>query len=96
MSYGVLYQFKGATEQQYRATSAALDPSDGTLPPGQLYHFAGPSADGWVVCVIYDSKENWEDFRDSVVLPRLQQGVEGGFTTPPEATEFEIAREVHA
>ena len=43
MSYGVIHQFKGGTKEQYEASVATVHPSDGTLPPGQLYHVAGPS-----------------------------------------------------
>jgi hypothetical protein len=29
-------------------------------------------------------------------MPRMQQGIEGGFTAPPEGTGFEIATEIDA
>jgi hypothetical protein len=90
MSYGVIHQFKGGTEQQYQAVVAVVHPSDGTLPAGQLSHVAGPSADGWTIVAVHESKAGWEDFRDSVLMPRMQQGIAGGFTGPPEETTFEI------
>ena len=96
MSYGVIHQFKGGTKQQYEASVATVHPSDGTLPPGQLYHAAGPSPDGWTVVVVYDSKANWENFRDSVLMPSMQRGIKGGFTAPPEEAGFEIVTEVNA
>ncbi len=96
MSYGIIHQFKGATREQYETSVAAIHPSDGTLPTGQLLHFAGPSADGWVVFAVHDSKESWESLRDSILMPRLQQGIEGGFTAPPEETVFEIVTEIGA
>jgi hypothetical protein len=96
MSYGVIHQFKGATKQQYEASVAAVHPSDGTLPPGQIYHAAGPSADGWTIFAVHDSKASWEDFRDSILMPRMQQGIEGGFAGPPEETGFEIVTEINA
>jgi hypothetical protein len=55
MSYGIIHQFKGAAKEQYQASAAAVHPSDGTLPAGQLYHFADPSADGWVVVIVHDA-----------------------------------------
>src|SRR5207342_3260791 len=45
MSYGIVHQFKGATKDQYEASIAAVHPADGSLPPGQMFHAAGPSAD---------------------------------------------------
>jgi hypothetical protein len=83
MSYGIINHFKGGTKQQYDAVVAAAHPSDGTLPAGQIYHVAGPSADGWTVFAVHDSKSSWESFRDSVLVPRMQEGIEGGFTGPP-------------
>jgi hypothetical protein len=96
MSYCIVHQFKGATREQYEVSAAAVHPSDGTLPAGQLHHFAGPSADGWVVVAIHDSKESWESLRDEILMPRLQQGIEGGFTAPPEETVFEIVTQIDA
>ena len=83
MSYGIIHQFKGGTKQQYEASVAAVHPSDGTLPGGQVYHAAGPSADGWTIFAVHDSKASWENFRDSTLMPRIRQGIEGGFTAPP-------------
>jgi hypothetical protein len=96
MSYGVINHFKGGTKQQYEATVAAVHPSDGTLPAGQIYHVAGPSADGWTVVAVHDSEASWHTFRDSILMPRMQQGVEGGFRAPPEEIGFEIVTEIDA
>jgi hypothetical protein len=96
MSYGVIHQFKGGTRQQYEASVAAVHPSDGTLPAGQIYHAAGPSADGWTIFAVHNSRANWEDFRDSILMPRMQQGIKGGFAGPPEETGFEIVTEIDA
>jgi hypothetical protein len=96
MSYGVINQFKGGTEQQYEASRAAVHPSDGTLPAGQIYHAAGPSADGWTIFAVHDSKASWEGFRDSILMPRMQQGIKGGFAGPPDETGFEIVAEIDA
>jgi hypothetical protein len=94
MSYGIVHTFPGATKEQYEASLAAVHPADGSLPDGQLFHVAGPSKDGWTIVAIHDSEASWEKFRDSILLPRLQQGIEGGFATPPEEIEFEVSNEV--
>src|SRR5947209_13631612 len=49
MAYGIVHRFAGGTEDQYRASLAAVHPSDGSLPEGQVFHVAGPSDDGWVI-----------------------------------------------
>ena len=90
MAYGIVHQFAGGTEDQYRASLAAVHPSDGSLPEGQVFHVAGPSDDGWVIVAIHESKESWERFRDGIRLPKLQAGIDGGFPTPPQETEIDL------
>jgi hypothetical protein len=94
MAYGVVHHFKGATKEQYEASLAAVHPADGSLPAGQLYHAAGASQDGWTIMAVHDSQASWETFRDSILMPRMQAGIDGGFTAPPDETVFEIANEV--
>jgi hypothetical protein len=96
MSYAVIHQFPGGTKEQYEASIAAVHPADGTLPAGQLFHAAGPSEQGWTIFAIHDSQATWEEFRDTVLMPRMQAGIEGGFAGPPEETGFEVANEVRS
>ena len=90
MAYGIVHQFAGGTKEQYEASIAAVHPSDGSLPEGQVSHVARPSADGWTIVAIHDSKDSWEKFRDGIVMPRLEAGIDGGFAAPPEETTFEV------
>jgi hypothetical protein len=96
MAYGVVHQFADGTEEQYRASIAAVHPSDGSLPAGQVFHVAGPSADGWTIVAIHDSKESWEQFRDGTLMPRMQAGIDGGFAAPPQETTFEVQNQASA
>ncbi len=96
MAYGVVHKFAGGTKEQYEASIAAIHPAGGALPDGQLYHVAGPSAEGWTIFAVHDSKAGWETFRDTILMPRMQQGIEGGFASPPEESGFEIANEARA
>jgi hypothetical protein len=90
MAYAVIHRFAGATEDQYRASVAAVHPADGNLPEGQIFHMAGPSEDGWMIVAVHDSRESWERFRDGTLVPKMQAGIPGGFTAPPEEMGFEI------
>lgn len=90
MACGVVHFFPGGTKEQYEASIAALHPSRQTLPKGQIFHAAGPSAGGWTILAIHESKASWEKFRDEILLPRLNAGVKGGFSTPPQEQVFEI------
>ncbi len=90
MAFGVVHKFAGGTKEQYEASIAAVHPSDGTLPEGQTFHAAGPSDGGWTIVAIHDSKDSWESFRDGTLMPKMAQGIAGGFTSPPEETTFEV------
>jgi len=90
MAYGIVHFFPGGTKEQYEASLAAVHPSRSSLPKGQVFHAAGPSAGGWSIVAIHESKESWESFRDKILMPKMQAGVPGGFTTPPQEQAFEV------
>jgi hypothetical protein len=92
MAYGVVPHFPGGTQEQYEATTAVVHPGADLLPEGQIFHAAGPSAGGWTIMAVHDSQESWERFRDEVLLPRMQAGIEGGFATPPEETVVDLCK----
>jgi hypothetical protein len=89
MAYGVVHHFAGGTKEQYEASVAVVHPAPDTLPSGQTFHTAGPSDDGWTIVAIHESRDSWERFRDDILMPRLQQGIDGGFPTPPEESTFD-------
>jgi hypothetical protein len=90
MAYGIIHFFPNGTKEQYEASIAAVHPSRKTLPKGQLFHVAGPSAGGWTIVAVHDSKESWEHFRDEILMPQMQKGIEGGFTGSPQETAFDV------
>jgi hypothetical protein len=88
--YGIVHFFRGGTKEEYEASIAAVHPGEGRLPDGQIFHAAGASAGGWSIMAVHESKESWEKFRDGILLPRMQQGIEGGFASPPEETVIDL------
>lgn len=90
MAYGIVHYFPGGTKEQYEASIAAVHPGRDKLPKGQIFHAAGPSAGGWTIVAVHESKTSWEEFRDGILMPRMKQGIKGGFTTPPQETAFEV------
>lgn len=90
MAFAVVHHFPGGTKEQYEAALGAVHPRDGSLPQGQIFHAAGASPGGWTIIAVHDSKASWEKFRDEVLMPRLQAGVEGAFQTPPQETEIDV------
>ena len=89
MTYGVIHHFPGGTKEQYEASVAAVHPGRDALPMGQIFHAAGPSAGGWTVIAVHESKQSWETFRDTILMPKFMQGIPGGFKTPPQETAFD-------
>ena len=49
-----------------------------------------------VIVAIHESQNSWENFRDGILMPRLQAGVEGGFQVPPQETAFEVSNQQSA
>ena len=89
-AFGIVHHFPGGTKQQYEASIAVVHPSRTQLPKGQIYHAAGPSAGGWTIVAIHESKESWESFRDGILMPKIMQGIKGGFSAPPQETAFSV------
>ena len=90
MAYGIIHYFPGGTKEQYEASIAAVHPGPDTLPDGQIFHAAGPSDGGWRIVAVHESQESWETFRDQILMPAMQAGIDGGFAGPPEETTIEV------
>lgn len=90
MAYAIVHYFPGGTKEQYEASLAAVHPGRTSLPKGQIFHAAGPSAGGWTIVAVHDSKESWERFRDEILMPRFRQGIKGGLAAPGQETEFVV------
>jgi hypothetical protein len=88
MSYLLTHFWPGGTEDQYRTTLAAVHPSDG-LPAGQISHAAGPTEGGFLIAVLWDSKESSDRFVSETLMPAMP--VAGGFEGQPEERGAEVA-----
>jgi hypothetical protein len=90
MAFGIVHHFPGGTREQYEASIGRVHPADGSLPPGQLFHFAGATDDGWIVVAVHDSRESWERFRDETLMPGIKELGDRGFGRPPEEMTIEV------
>jgi hypothetical protein len=88
MPYLLTHFWPGGTEEQYRATLGAVHPADG-LPNGQLSHAAGPTEGGYLIAVLWDSKESSDRFLSETLMPSMP--VEGGFEGQPEERGAEVS-----
>jgi len=53
MAYAIIHYFPGGTKDQYEKSIAAVHPSSGGLPTGQIFHTAGPTPGGWTVIAVH-------------------------------------------
>jgi hypothetical protein len=88
MTYLLTHFWPGGTDDQYRASIAAVHPSDG-LPEGQISHAAGPTEGGYLISVLWDSKESSDRFMSGTLMPAMP--VEGGFEGRPEERGAEVS-----
>lgn len=90
MAYAIMHFWPGGTAEQYDISVRALHPSDGSLPPGQTFHSAGAVEGGYHIYAVHETKDSWENFRDTVLYPYAAQNHEGGFTGVPVETDIEV------
>jgi hypothetical protein len=68
MAYGIVLTFDGVGEDQYWSVNEKLGINrDGTgdWPAGILSHTGGPTATGWIVTEVWNSKADQEAFMGS-------------------------------
>ena len=90
MAFGIVHHFPGGTKDNYQASIAAVHPGPGGCPTGRSSTPPAPSAGGWTIMAVHESKQSWERFRDDILIPRMQAGIDGGFPGPPQETEIDI------
>jgi hypothetical protein len=65
----------------YDEVSARVTP-DGQLPEGCQLHIAGPSGGGWRVITVWDSDEQFGQFRNEKPIPVMQELGRGELVAP--------------
>ena len=67
-----------------------LHPETG-LPEGQRSHTSGPTGSGYLISVVWDSREQSVAFMQDTLLPALP--VAGGFAGAPEELVAQVAHD---
>jgi hypothetical protein len=88
MTYLLTHFWPAGTDDQYRTTLAAVHPQDG-LPDGQISHAAGPTEGGYLISVLWDSKESADKFLGETLIPAMP--IDGGFEGRPDERGAEVA-----
>jgi hypothetical protein len=85
--YLLVHFWPGGTEEQYQVMIKDLHPEAG-LPEGQRSHNSGPTEAGYLISVVWDSKEQSEALMQNTLLPALP--VDGGFAGAPEERAAQV------
>ena len=72
MAVVVVSEIEGGTQELYENVTGRTMP-DGQLPDGAQIHIAGPTDTGWRVITVWESEEQFSSFRDSALIPALQE-----------------------
>ena len=70
MAILVVGEATGMTAEEDTAAARQLYP-EGSLPAGFRIRMAGPMDGGWRIVTLWDSKADWERFRDERLAPAL-------------------------
>ena len=72
MAIGILFEMPGVTQEQYDEVIQKLEDAREGMPPGRIYHVAGPTEDGWRVVDVWESQEQFERFGQTL-MPLLEE-----------------------
>jgi hypothetical protein len=72
MAVVVVNEVEGAGQEFYDQVNTKVMP-EGKLPDGLKIHVAGPTDNGWRVINVWDSEEQFQQFRDEKLVPALRE-----------------------
>jgi hypothetical protein len=68
----IVNEIVGGNQDFYDQVNPKVMP-DGKLPDGCKVHVAGPVDNGWRVIGVWDSEEQFEQFRDEKLIPAIRE-----------------------
>jgi hypothetical protein len=81
MAVVVVTETDGADQEFYETVSGQVMPG-GELPEGMQVHIAGPIEGGWRVITVWDSEDQFNQFREEKLIPALQAAGAGDRIAP--------------
>jgi hypothetical protein len=72
MAVVIVNEIAGADQSFYDQVNPRVMP-DGQLPEGCQVHIAGPYEGGWRVITVWDSEEQFQQFRSDKLVPAIQE-----------------------
>jgi hypothetical protein len=72
MAVVVVNNIEGGSQDFYEQVNPKVMP-DGRLPEGCQLHIAGPTEKGWRVITVWDSDEQFQQFRNDTLIPAMRE-----------------------
>lgn len=89
MAFARIAVFPGGTRAQYEYLAELMGEGVAHQPERRLIA-AGPSADGWTIIQVWDSKESLERFIEDHLRPAMERAGDRGYPQPPKVTDIEL------
>jgi hypothetical protein len=72
MSVVIVNELQGGSQDFYdQVTPKVME--GGKLPEGCQLHIAGPTDNGWRVITVWDSEDQFQQFRNDKLIPAIQE-----------------------
>jgi hypothetical protein len=81
MAVVIVNEIEGGGQDLYDQVNPKVMEGD-TLPEGCRAHIAGPVENGWRVVSVWDSEEQFQQFRDETLLPAMREAGEDARIAP--------------
>ena len=72
MAVVIVNEIEGADQAFYDQVNPKVM-EGGSLPEGCQLHIAGPFEKGWRVITVWDSEEQFQQFRDEKLIPAIRE-----------------------
>jgi hypothetical protein len=72
MAVVIVNEIEGGNQDFYEQVNPKVMPG-GNLPDGCQLHIAGPVENGWRVITVWDSEEQFQQFRDEKLIPTIRE-----------------------
>ena len=86
MAVVIVNEIEGGGQDFYDQVNSKVMPG-GQLPDGCQVHIAGPVENGWRVITVWDSDEQFQQFRDEKLIPALSEAGGEGRVAPALKTD---------
>jgi hypothetical protein len=81
MAVVIVNEIEGGSQELYDKVNPKIM-EGGSLPEGCQLHIAGPMENGWRVITVWESEDQFQQFRDDKLLPALKDAGEGDRIAP--------------